>query len=114
MQVRKSGSGNHVLTESPIGQVQVSFSLQECDVKDLNLTEDQVNPLHSTGPSENTNNSGIPKGGKMYTGDYEHEYPNRVKKYDEQQIDEAARAILKNQTTLYKANNNFGVINEED
>ena len=50
----------------------------------------------------------------MYTGDYEHEYPNRAKKYDEQQVDEAARAILKNQATLYRAKNNFGVINEED
>lgn len=56
-----------------------------------------MNPLHSTGPSENANaTSGIGKAGKMYTGDYEHEYPNRAKKYDEQQVDEAARAILKN------------------
>lgn len=29
-------------------------------------------------------------------------------------MDEAAIAILKNQATLFRAKNNFGVINEED
>ena len=117
--MRLSGGGGHILEEQHIGTVQIASCLESCDLEELSLMKKGPVLVPSVlGKSIDLPDDGEKAGGKVYTGDYDHEYPNRLKRNlntfnNADGVEDARLAILKNQVNLYKAHNNFDVINEE-